>query len=99
MLDTLMEFVTVANGSAFHSALCRKLLLCVMRYDNFVDKCCYCCFDLTLLVLDWCYQVRSTSLATFVVDLLDSTYFKYIDVRYGCYADIVFVHQLFVHFT
>jgi len=42
VLDTLMEFVKVANGGAFHSALYHKLLLSIVRYANFVDKF-YCC--------------------------------------------------------
>ncbi|KAG2391331.1 uncharacterized protein HKW66_Vig0129080 [Vigna angularis] len=58
VLDTLMEFVKVANGGVFHSALYHKLLLSI---------------------------VRSTSPATFVVDLLESKYFRYIDVRMECF--------------
>lgn len=93
VLDTLMEFVKVANGGAFHSALYHKLLLSIVRYANFVDNCCCCCyFDLILLVLGLCYQVRSTSPATFFVDLLESKYFKYIDVRYGSNVDLVFLY-------
>ncbi|KAL9316367.1 hypothetical protein ACSQ67_017368 [Phaseolus vulgaris] len=61
VLDTLMEFVKVANGGAFHSALYHKLLLSI---------------------------VRSTSPATFFVDLLESKYFKYIDVRYFTYISL-----------
>ncbi|XP_014505289.1 nucleolar complex protein 4 homolog [Vigna radiata var. radiata] len=61
VLDTLMEFVKVANGGAFHSALYHKLLLSI---------------------------VRSTSPATFVVDLLESKYFKYIDVRYFTFISL-----------
>ncbi|XP_047181322.1 protein NUCLEOLAR COMPLEX ASSOCIATED 4 [Vigna umbellata] len=61
VLDTLMEFVKVANGGVFHSALYHKLLLSI---------------------------VRSTSPATFVVDLLESKYFKYIDVRYFTFISL-----------
>ncbi|QCE01184.1 nucleolar complex protein 4 homolog [Vigna unguiculata] len=61
VLDTLMEFVKVANGGAFHSALYHKLLLSI---------------------------VRSTSPATFCVDLLESKYFKYIDVRYFTFISL-----------
>ncbi|WVY89355.1 hypothetical protein V8G54_034869 [Vigna mungo] len=61
VLDTLMEFVKVANGGAFHSALYHKLLHSI---------------------------VRSTSPATYVVDLLESKYFKYIDVRYFTFISL-----------
>ncbi|BAT81258.1 hypothetical protein LR48_Vigan07g075000 [Vigna angularis] len=61
VLDTLMEFVKVANGGVFHSALYHKLLLSI---------------------------VRSTSPATFVVDLLESKYFRYIDVRYFTFISL-----------
>ncbi|CAJ1970849.1 unnamed protein product [Sphenostylis stenocarpa] len=61
VLDTLMEFVKVANGGIFHSALYHKLLLSI---------------------------VHSTSSATFLVDLLGSKYFKYIDVRYFTFISL-----------
>ncbi|RDX98207.1 Nucleolar complex protein 4-like B [Mucuna pruriens] len=61
VLDTLMEFVKVANGGAFHSALYHKLLHNI---------------------------VHSTSPATFLVDLLASKYFKYIDVRYFTFISL-----------
>ncbi|XP_020239451.1 nucleolar complex protein 4 homolog isoform X2 [Cajanus cajan] len=61
VLDTLMEFVKVANGGAFHSALYHKLLHSI---------------------------VHSTSSATFLVDLLELKYFKYIDVRYFTYISL-----------
>ncbi|TKY56718.1 Nucleolar complex protein 4-like [Spatholobus suberectus] len=56
-----MEFVKVANGGAFHSALYHKLIHSI---------------------------VNSTSPATFLVDLLASKYFKYIDVRYFTFISL-----------
>ncbi|RZB70144.1 nucleolar complex protein 4 homolog [Glycine soja] len=61
VLDTLMEFVKVSNGGAFHSSLYHKLL---------------------------CSIVYSTSPPTFLVDLLASKYFKYIDVRYFTFISL-----------
>ncbi|XP_027331363.1 nucleolar complex protein 4 homolog B isoform X2 [Abrus precatorius] len=61
VLDTLMEFVKVANGGAFHSALYHRLLQSI---------------------------VHSTSPVTFLVDLLASKYFKYIDVRYFTFISL-----------
>ncbi|KAK7321498.1 hypothetical protein VNO77_32210 [Canavalia gladiata] len=61
VLDTLMEFVKVANGGAFHSALYHRILVII---------------------------VHSTSPATFLVDLLASKYFKYIDVRYFTFISL-----------
>ncbi|KHN39455.1 Nucleolar complex protein 4 like B [Glycine soja] len=61
VLDTLMEFVKVANGGTFHSSLYHKLLHSI---------------------------VYSTSPPTFLVDLLASKYFKYIDVRYFTFISL-----------
>ncbi|KAG5081236.1 hypothetical protein AAZX31_02G230100 [Glycine max] len=61
VLDTLMEFVKVANGGAFHSSLYHKLLHSI---------------------------VYSSSPPTFLVDLLATKYFKYIDVRYFTFISL-----------
>ncbi|KAK7300691.1 hypothetical protein RJT34_11539 [Clitoria ternatea] len=63
VLDTIMEFVKVANGGAFHSALYHKLIRGIV------------------------YSTSSAS-ATFLVDLLASKYFKYIDVRYFTFISL-----------
>ncbi|XP_075673346.1 protein NUCLEOLAR COMPLEX ASSOCIATED 4 [Castanea sativa] len=61
VLDTIMEFVKVANGGRFHSAIYHRLLHAI---------------------------VHSTVPVNFVVDLLVSKYFKYIDVRYFTYISL-----------
>ncbi|AES99289.1 putative nucleolar complex protein [Medicago truncatula] len=61
VLDTLMEFVKVANGGAFHSSLYNRILRSI---------------------------IHSTSNAEFLIDLLISKYFKYIDVRYFTFISL-----------
>ncbi|KAK2376926.1 protein NUCLEOLAR COMPLEX ASSOCIATED [Trifolium repens] len=61
VLDTLMEFVTVANGGAFHSSLYNRILRSI---------------------------IHSTGPAEFLIDLLTSNYFKYIDVRYFTFISL-----------
>ncbi|XP_057441978.1 protein NUCLEOLAR COMPLEX ASSOCIATED 4 [Lotus japonicus] len=61
VLDTFMEFIKVANGGSFHSALYHRLLHSI---------------------------VHSTSSPAFLVDLLASKYFKYIDVRYFTFISL-----------
>lgn len=61
VLDTLMEFVKVANGGAFHSSLYNRILRSI---------------------------IHSTSSAEFLIDLLISKYFKYIDVRYFTFISL-----------
>ncbi|KAL5081147.1 hypothetical protein RYX36_009568 [Vicia faba] len=53
VLDTLMEFVKVANGGTFHSSLYNRIISSI---------------------------IHSASSAEFLIDLLTSKYFKYIDV-------------------
>ncbi|KAK7276249.1 hypothetical protein RIF29_17387 [Crotalaria pallida] len=62
VLDTLMEFVKVANAGRFHSAIYHKLLRSV---------------------------VHSMDPVAFLVDLLASKYFKYIDVRYFTFISLI----------
>ncbi|KAH1042721.1 hypothetical protein GYH30_024841, partial [Glycine max] len=52
VLDTLMEFVKVANGGTFHSSLYRKLLHSIVRYANFADNSHCHFFYLIWLILD-----------------------------------------------
>ncbi|WJX58690.1 hypothetical protein P8452_44119 [Trifolium repens] len=61
VLDTLMEFVKVANGGAFHSSLYNRILRSI---------------------------IHSTGPAEFLIDLLTSNYFKYIDVRYFTFISL-----------
>ncbi|GAU51289.1 hypothetical protein TSUD_247240 [Trifolium subterraneum] len=62
VLDTLMEFVKVANGGAFHSSLYNRVLSSIIHI--------------------------STGPAEFLIDLLTSKYFKYIDVRYFTFISL-----------
>lgn len=93
-----MEFVKVSNGGNFHSASYHRLLHSIVSPNtNFylfiylflchslISKCFF--FQLNFialisLIFDWLCQIYSTSSAAFLVDLLASKYFKYIDVRY-----------------
>ena len=52
VLDTLMQFVKVANGGAFHSSLYHKLLHSIVHYANFVDNSHCHFFDMIWLILD-----------------------------------------------
>ncbi|RZB91788.1 hypothetical protein D0Y65_023972 [Glycine soja] len=52
VLDTLVEFVKVANGGAFHSSLYHKLLHSIVLYANFADNSHCHFFDLIWLILD-----------------------------------------------
>ncbi|OIW16137.1 hypothetical protein TanjilG_18852 [Lupinus angustifolius] len=61
VLDTLMEFVKVANAGQFHSAIYHKLLRSI---------------------------VHSMDPVAFLVDLLTSKYFKYIDIRYYTFISL-----------
>ncbi|CAJ2628308.1 unnamed protein product [Trifolium pratense] len=61
VLDTLMEFVKVANGGTFHSSLYNRILRSI---------------------------IHSTGPAEFLIDLLTSKYFKYIDVRYFTFISL-----------
>ncbi|KAI5434527.1 protein NUCLEOLAR COMPLEX ASSOCIATED 4 [Lathyrus oleraceus] len=61
VLDTLMEFVKVANGGTFHSSL----------YNRIISSILY-----------------SSSSAEFLIDLLTSKYFKYIDVSYFTFISL-----------
>ncbi|CAK8538116.1 unnamed protein product [Lathyrus sativus] len=61
VLDTLMEFVKVANGGTFHSSLYNRIISSI---------------------------IHSTSSAEFLIDLLTSKYFKYIDVSYFTFISL-----------
>ncbi|KAE9615064.1 putative nucleolar complex protein [Lupinus albus] len=61
VLDTLMEFVKVANAGQFHSVIYHKLLRSI---------------------------VQSMDPVAFLVDLLASKYFKYIDIRYYTFISL-----------
>ncbi|XP_058754719.1 protein NUCLEOLAR COMPLEX ASSOCIATED 4-like [Vicia villosa] len=61
VLDTLMEFVKVANGGTFHSSLYHRIISSI---------------------------IHSTGSAEFLIDLLTSKYFKYIDVSYFTFISL-----------
>ncbi|CAI8586129.1 unnamed protein product [Vicia faba] len=61
VLDTLMEFVKVANGGTYHSSLYNRIISSI---------------------------IHSASSAEFLIDLLTSKYFKYIDVSYFTFISL-----------